>query len=287
MPLLPYPDELPEAYRALARRLLPASVLRSGARVMQLLAQRQSMLTAEYRRNQSRLRALENRHRGETCVILGNGPSLVTIDSAQLGGVPTFGLNRGYLWWNEAGFEPTYFVAVNPLVIEQFSADLKRISSTKFFPWHARERFREVENCCYFTELWTPGFRPALRGGIWSGGTVTFAAMQIAYFMGFSRVVLVGVDHSFESTGEPNAEHVSQGPDANHFDEHYFGRGVRWNLPDLATSEAAYAMARDAFAADGREIVNATEGGRLEVFRRTTLAEALCDRGVAQPRTPA
>lgn len=285
MSLLPYPDELPPAYRAFARRLLPASVLRSGARWMQALAQHQSLLSSEYRCNQRRLREFENSRRGETCVILGNGPSLASTDVSLLAGVATFGLNRGYLWWEKRGFEPTYFVTVNELVIEQFSDELKRIGSIKFMPWRARRHFVGAERCCYFAELWKPAFHGAIRTGLWSGGTVTFAAIQIAYYMGFAKVVLVGVDHQFDATGRPNEVRVSEGPDTNHFDAGYFGRGIRWNLPDLPTSEQAYAMARAAFEADGREIVNATNGGQLEVFPRTTLAAALC-KSAAPRRTP-
>lgn len=283
MPLLPYPDELPQAYRAFARRLLPSSVLRSGARLMQALAQHQSLLSAEYRANQRALRQFENRHRGETCVILGNGPSLASTDVALLGGVATFGLNRGYLWWEKRGYEPTYFVSVNELVIEQFAEELKRIGCIRFMPWRARRHFADTERCCYFAELWTPAFHGSIRQGLWSGGTVTFAAMQIAYYMGFGKVVLVGVDHKFDAEGAPNEVRVAEGPDTNHFDTGYFGRGVRWNLPDLPTSEQAYRMARAAFEADGRKIVNATRGGALEVFPRTTLAEAL-GKAASPPR---
>lgn len=279
MPLLPYPDQIPPAYRAFVRRLLPAAVLRSGARWMQAMAQRQSVLSSEYRLNQRRLSQLAEAHSGETCVIIGNGPSLAKIDVSSLRGVATFGLNRGYLWWQKHGFEPTYFVTVNELVIAQFADELKRIGSIKFLPWRGRAAFAGVDGCCYLTELWSEGFRGDIRHGLWSGGTVTFAAIQLAYYMGFSRVVLVGVDHSFAAKGAPNEVRVSKGPDKNHFDTGYFGRGISWNLPDLPTSEQAYAMARAAFEADGREIVNATVGGQLEVFTRMPLAEALAGSG--------
>jgi hypothetical protein len=90
--------------------------------------------------------------------------------------------------------------------------------------------------------------------------------MQLAYHMGFDQVILVGVDHSFITQGKPNTEIVSQGDDPNHFSAEYFGKGFRWQLPDLETSEIAYHMARRVFEADGREIVDATIGGKLTVF---------------------
>jgi hypothetical protein len=97
--------------------------------------------------------------------------------------------------------------------------------------------------------------------------------MQLAFHMGFQKVILVGVDHSFATQGTPHDEVVSQGDDPNHFSTNYFGKGFRWQLPDLDTSEVAYRLARQAFEADGREIVDATIGGKLTVFPKINYLE--------------
>lgn len=80
----------------------------------------------------------------------------------------------------------------------------------------------------------------------------------------FPRTVILRQFHA--ASGPPNAEVVSDGPDPNHFHPEYFGRGTRWHLPDLARSEAAYRLARAAFEADGRAVIDATLGGRLTIF---------------------
>ena len=54
--------------------------------------------------------------------------------------------------------------------------------------------------------------------------------------------------------------------DPNHFDGGYFAPGMKWQLPDLAMSERAYANARAAYEADGRRVLNGTPGTRLTVF---------------------
>jgi hypothetical protein len=90
--------------------------------------------------------------------------------------------------------------------------------------------------------------------------------MQLAYHLGFQKVILIGVDHSFTTQGKPHQAVVSQGDDPNHFSPNYFSKGFRWQLPDLETSEAAYRLAHQAFEADGREIVDATIGGKLTIF---------------------
>ena len=59
---------------------------------------------------------------------------------------------------------------------------------------------------------------------------------------------------------------MSEGADPNHFSPEYFGAGFRWQLPDLDTSEVGYHLAHSIFLADGREVLDATVGGKLTVF---------------------
>ena len=113
-----------------------------------------------------------------------------------------------------------------------------------------------------------PTFSRDITRGIWEGATVTYVAMQVAYYFGCSKVILIGVDHSFSTTGNPHTVVTSDGDDINHFDPNYFGKGFRWQLPDLETSEIAYRLARAEFEAAGREVVDATIGGKLDVFRK-------------------
>jgi len=84
--------------------------------------------------------------------------------------------------------------------------------------------------------------------------------------MGFQQVILIGVDHNFTSRGEANKTVVSQGDDLNHFAPNYFGKGAKWQLPDLDTSEVGYTFVREAYRKAGREVLDATVGGKLTVF---------------------
>jgi hypothetical protein len=95
---------------------------------------------------------------------------------------------------------------------------------------------------------------------------VTYVALQLAYFMGFEEAILIGVDHNFATKGLPNTTVTSSGDGPNHFAPGYFGKGFKWQLPDLEGSERAYWLARQAFEAAGRRVVDATVGGKLEIF---------------------
>jgi hypothetical protein len=219
------------------------------------------------RANARSLVMLKDRHRGERCFILGNGPSLRQTDLSLLKGKFTFGLNRIYLLFPELGFSTTFLVTINQLVIDQCAAELAAVPAQKFFPWTTRHNFQSTQDTLYLrTYCAKPHFTVDAGQPIWSGATVTFVAMQLAYHMGFSEAVLLGVDHSFTTQGKPHTAVVSQGDDPNHFAPNYFGKGFTWQLPDLETSEMAYHMARQAFEADGRRILDATIGGKLTVF---------------------
>ncbi len=89
---------------------------------------------------------------------------------------------------------------------------------------------------------------------------------SLSFYLGFEQVILIGVDHNFTTQGKPNTTVVSEGDDPNHFSPIYFGKGFRWQLPDLETSERAYRMAKVAYESAGRQVLDATVGGKLTVF---------------------
>jgi hypothetical protein len=218
-----------------------------------------------------KLGSLRDSRRGERCFIIGNGPSLKNTDLSKLRDETTFGLNRIYLLFPELGFPTTYLVTINKLVIEQCADELLAAPTTKFLPWTLRKYLNpaKLESTVFIrSDRDQPGFSDDARLPMWAGATVTYAAMQLAYHMGFGEVILIGVDHSFTTQGKPHTAIVSEGDDPNHFAPNYFGKGFKWQLPDLETSEIAYGMAKQAFEADGRKILDATIDGKLLVFEK-------------------
>ncbi len=232
-------------------------------------------LSSQGRRSSQQLELMRDKYRGQRCVIMGNGPSLNETDLNLLAGERTFGLNRIYLMYDRLGFVPTFHVVVNALVVEQCADDLVSVPSPLFTTWPNRHHLAARQDAVYLQKLIGPLFSMDPRRGIWEGATVTYVALQLAYYMGFSQVLLVGVDHSFSTKGPAHKVVTSTGADANHFDPNYFGKGFRWQLPDLETSELAYSLARKAFEADGRRVIDCTVGGKLTIFSKADLATAL------------
>jgi len=213
-----------------------------------------------------RLRALRDRYRGQRCFILGNGPSLNQTDLTRLRDEYTFGSNRVYLLFPELGFTTTFIASVNAHVVEQFGDEITAQPVPHFIEWESRRSVRFNPRTIFVRSIGPPAFFTDPVDGLWQGATVTYINMQLAYYLGFETVYLIGVDHNFATSGPAHQLVVSEADDPNHFHPDYFGKGSRWQLPDLETSEMAYAMARRAYEQDGRQILDATVGGKLAIF---------------------
>lgn len=229
---------------------------------------------AAHRVSRQRLAALEDSHAGDRCFIIGNGPSLNRTNMNLLRDEYTFGLNRISLAFDRIGYETTCLVCINPHVLRQSGTELSRFGGPKFFSMAGAKYTRRArKEVTYIRPTLRTEFSTSPPHGMWEGATVTFVALQLAYWMGFRRAVLVGVDHNFSATGPPHELVTSTGADADHFDPRYFGAGYQWQLPDLVTSEIAYRAARRAYERDGRDVLDATVGGKLEVFDKVRLED--------------
>lgn len=213
----------------------------------------------------------KDKHLGERCVIIGNGSSLNNMDLSFLKNEICLGLNKIYLGFDKWNFTPTYYVAVNELVIQQSIKQIQDIPCTKFVSNRGIAYLPPQEDIIFiktYPEI-DQAFSTDLRLGIHEGSTVTYVAMQLAYYMGFHEVILIGVDHHFVNYFDlsiPNKQVVSSGKDLNHFHKDYFGKGMEWNLPDLKRSEKFYKIANGYFWANNRQIVDATVHGKCTVF---------------------
>lgn len=206
---------------------------------------------------------LYNTHLHETCIVIGNGPGLSDIPIKFLQYYPSFGTNRIYLLKD---FTPMYYVVVNQLVIEQYYQDMIQIQCKAKFV-KADYQHMIPDSIAITSMNPDPPFSFKPLDGICEGNTVTYVALQLVYWMGFERVLLVGVDHKYSYSGNPNEECVFHGDDLNHFDPSYF-REAHWNNPDLEQSEGYYAIAKYVFETTGRRIINCSTRTELNVFEK-------------------
>lgn len=256
------------------KKILPVPLLNAGRDTVDFLKRSNEIPEAFFHHwryiSRKGLGQFRNIHQGKRCFIMGNGPSLKQTDLTKLKNEYTFGMNRIYLAFDDMGFETSYYVSVNDLVIEQCANEILELKIPRFVSWRAGKRWLTQQENLYFlyTTYTEPKFAKDIRNRLWESATVTYVALQIAFFMGFDEVILIGVDHNFETKGKANTTIVSQGDDPNHFHPGYFGKGFRWQLPDLEMSEVGYRMAKEAFEKDGRKVLDATIGGKLTIFEK-------------------
>ncbi len=216
---------------------------------------------------------LGNRYLNGKAVILCNGPSLNSVDFGLLEGCYVIGLNKINLLFDRTEFRPDCIVASNMHVIDQ-NQDFYNTTDIELYldcKAYTRKIVAARPNVTYFHSALIPGFARDCSFSINPSHTVTNTALQIAYHMGFTSLAIVGADHNFAVSGEPNTYVRGIKKDYSHFDTSYFA-DVEWQLPDLAESEVGYLRAKHAFERDGRQIYNATDGGKLEIFERLDLA---------------
>ena len=235
-------------------------------------------LTLSGFKSRQRLAGKKNIHQGKKAIILCNGPSLNNVDFEllQKSGVYTIGLNKINLLFDRTTFRPDLIVAVNKHVIEQNTDFYNETPIELVLDSFGTASVKQRSNVNFvYSAPFQLRFARDITGAICQGYTVTYAATQIAYHLGFTEVALVGCDHSFATKGSANMTVEAGKTDPNHFSDKYFSDGVKWQLPDLLGSEIHYKLAREYFEADNREILNCTEGGLLDIFKRKTLSQFL------------
>ncbi len=230
------------------------------------------------------LRALRHKHLGtRRAFIIGNGPSLNRTDLSQLRNEVTFCVNGFFLKMPELDWVPTYYVVEDHLVAEDRAAAINALRGpTRLFPSYLGYCLDPGPDTIFFNhrarERFPHGFDFSTDAAdvTYTGCTVTFTCMQLAHYMGFQELYLIGVDASYDIPKDVEVD-ARQGStavldmasnDPNHFHPDYFGKGMRWHDPQVDKMLEAYAEARRVTDALGRPIYNATIGGALEVFER-------------------
>tara|TARA_B100000902_G_scaffold113768_1_gene114917 strand:+ start:825 stop:2960 length:2136 start_codon:yes stop_codon:yes gene_type:complete len=259
--------------------------------------------------------SLKGAHLGETCVILGNGPSLNQTDLTLLDNQVIFGSNAIFLLFDEVKWRPRYYSAVDTRFVPDQCEEVNEMlrsnpEITGFFPTtlrihdgsnrelRTRELIEELPNRILFRQIKrnpvNEDFASAsidARRGLVTPSTVTVTLLQLAAHMGFKKIVLVGCDTTYSIpksvvetgpevrgySGEKMLLTSTEDDDPNHFRPDYFGKGREWHHPKTDYMIAHYQAASSVFRAAEIEIVNSTVGGALEVFPRVPLAEALTD----------
>jgi hypothetical protein len=224
-----------------------------------------------------RLKVLKDIYLGETIYVVANGPSLLKTDLELLIDHPSIGMNKIHLIFDKVRWRPNFVIINNPVVVKQLANVISGLSIQYFIEWKNFPllMLKNFKNVLFFNQSIDHTINPDPVAGFGSSATVTVSAIQMALYMGAKKIVLVGVDHNFSYSGLPNTYQMARGVDINHFDPNYFSSGSIWATPDLEQSELDYLRCKLYCESNGVEIINATEGGKLEIFKKLSLLSCI------------
>lgn len=221
------------------------------------------------------LEELHNKYAGKRCFIVCNGPSLTAQDLERLHEANefTFASNKIDKIFPQTKWRPTFYTIMDEGYQFSLIDVANRIPAEyKFFRTISFSRTRKVSGKCVFINtdgdrdlLNHPKFSEDIREVLYGIATVTFTMLQVARFMGFRDIYIIGCDNKYGKTMMKDGTVVDNGTAS------YFSGSAPQPAQVVATWEmdTAYECARK-YADEHPDfnIYNATRGGYLEAFPR-------------------
>lgn len=231
--------------------------------------------------NIKKLKSLKNKYEGKRCFIVGNGPSLNVEDLERLKNEITFGFNRIYYIFDKTDWRPTFYCSEDIQIIQNSIEEINTLDiEYKFIPIILKHDYSiNIRLATYFNQIYNknqlsmPDFSDDISKYIACGGTVTYSAIQMAAYMGFKEIYLIGVDHSFARYKDKDGNIIEDKNAKDYFCDEYNKDKDKLNIPRLDESTLAYIKAEEYSRQHDFRIYNATRGGKLEVFERVNFDE--------------
>lgn len=202
---------------------------------------------------------------GERCILIGNGPSLneKDLDKIYEYNIKSFGCNGIYKIFEKTKWRPDYYVIGDSLVWEREREKLPKECTYFLRKWQNWQLVNDLNVQFFYTicEKYNqqyPTFSDDITKGVYIGMTVMYNMLQIAVYMGFNEIYLLGVDFSWGEDGKDT-----------HFCKNYMNDElVKYSMRCKEEIRYAYISAKNYADTHGIKIYNATRGGYLDVFER-------------------
>jgi hypothetical protein len=233
------------------------------------------------------LRRFKGIHQGKRCFIIGNGPSLTLEDLSKLKGEYTFASNKIYSVFTQTKWRPTYYVVSdNDITPDMYlqSSNFDSGIKAKFFPSNFRDGCVGKNKNAFFynyvgcdtTGKIVPKFSDDLSRYLVEGYSVAYVTMQIAVYMGFTEIYLLGLDFSWP-VYKDCAGNIYENGQAKHrfYEDNHEADEI--SIPNVELMENAYRQARKYCEEHDVKIRNVTRGGRLEVFKRASFDDLFAE----------
>ncbi len=224
------------------------------------------------------IQSLKDTKKGKRCFIIGNGPSLTVDDLNKLKNEDTFAFNRIFYMFDKTDWRPTYYMCVDVGVLGMNLPEIERLNLPSIILSDiARKSVKKnSENIHYLFDYakfkvnrW--GFDPPYISEDVSDHfcfcfTVTYDAIQLALYMGYSEIILLGVDHNYSVKADAKGNIIRDDSIKDYFEGL---EKTAITAMNYEATTAAFQAAQDYCDVNRKtKIYNATRGGKLEVFER-------------------
>lgn len=227
-----------------------------------------------------KLRTIKNKNKGERCFIVATGPSLKISDLEKLKSEVTFSMNSICLAFDQTDWRPTYYGIQGIHVYKQLEDYVENMEiKGKFFgdtiPLNNVSEKDYIYplnmlNHAYPHKKYKSKFSRNAFAQVYDGYSITYSLIQIAVYMGFKEIYLLGVDCNY--TKDMNHHFKEYG----HVDPTFLSAGDRML--------AAFKEAKKSADRYKIKIYNATRGGMLEIFERVNLDDVLKNQNLKTKR---
>lgn len=225
------------------------------------------------------LKSFKDKYKDQRCFIIGNGPSLSIDDLNKLKSEKTFAFNRIYYIFDKTDWRPSFYFTEDIKIIQNSLDDINSLDLPYVFsPDIINFDYNmNIKNATYFKQVMEtfkdtiPKFSENFFERSYWGGTVAYTAMQMAVYMGFKEIYLIGVDHNFRVSQDSNGNVIVDNTVKDYFCDNYNSDKDELYIPNLDNSTKAYIAARKYCDEHDVKIYNATRGGKLEIFERKDL----------------
>lgn len=222
------------------------------------------------------IKGYKNKYVGKRCFVVATGPSLTIKDLDQIKNEYTFSMNSIILSFDKTSWRPDFYVIqdeyvyekIEDALLETYNRNLNEIfvggiiadkfnipSNFKQYPLHVLDH--KMFHLKDFGEF---RFSDDCYSCIYDGYTVTFSILQLAVYMGFKEIYLLGCDCNY-----------------NNKKSHFIDYGHKDPKACIMGDKMIYIHTELKKYADKHniKIVNCTRGGMLEVYPRKNLEDVL------------
>ena len=227
--------------------------------------------------SKQKLKKLKNTKIGKRCFIVGNGPSLCMEDLEKLKNEDTFAVNRIYKIFNQTDWRPTFYCSQDTKILDEIEKDIHKILNecegvflNSYVKVNKKQKLK-ADNLYYFyldTERYYPNlpkFSDDVTKQIYEGFTVAYANIQLAVYMGYSEIYIIGTDNNYSINRKQDGSLEKRDVKSNYMEGI---EGQMYYPPQLENTTLAFRKANLLCRERGIIIKNASRGGALEEFER-------------------